>query len=163
MVPWDHHLSQQSYKHLYKANPYPGLYETVSVAHINNWWETHHWRMRCGEEGSVIPDGQDKEERFCVLESLREQAGIRSEILRFTPIFTPLFLPSLPFSYICVAYFDLWLYTRSLAFRPVNSTRYGVIVWPSGLVVTSACPFNPQIRINFAVHLCLPITTTHVK
>ena len=31
------HLSQQSHMHLYKANPYPSLYETGSVACSNNW------------------------------------------------------------------------------------------------------------------------------
>ena len=40
-------------------------------------------------------------------ESLREKAGISSKMLHFTPIFTPLFVASLPFSYFCVASFDL--------------------------------------------------------
>lgn len=94
--------------------------------------------------------------------SLREEAGISSEMLHFTPIFTPFFQASSPFSYFCVAFFDLWLYTCSSAFRAVIWTSDAVTPWPTGLVVTRACPFHHQNRINSTVHLCLPITTTHV-
>lgn len=95
----------------------------------SNWWQTCRWYTD-KRKVSFLPNEIKRKGLVFWRESLRENAGISSEMLHSTPIFTPLVLASLPFGYFYAASFDLRL--LSFQTRDLDQRCDSPTYWPSG-------------------------------